>query len=296
MSRAKHWCFTINNWSEENQVNLRSLVPEHASYLVFGRETGENATPHLQGYVCFNSPLRFTAAKNHIGATAHIEVKRGTPKQASTYCKKDNDFEEFGECPGGQGKRNDWEAFVDFVTELGRVPTVRELIVHNPSLYARYKHACLEIAAAHLPAPVLVEGDPRLGWQSLVRGRALGDPNRRSIDFVVDPVGSSGKSWLCAKLVSEFPDRVQVLRVGRRDDLAHAIDDSKDIFLFDIPRTQMTFLQYPVLEMLKDRMVFSPKYHSGMKILRSVPYVAVFSNEHPDMNQMTGDRYHVIEI
>ena len=33
-----------------------------------------------------------------------------------------------------------------------------------------------------------------------------------------------------------------------------------------------------------------------MKVLRHVPYVAVFSNEHPDMEAMSTDRYNVIEV
>lgn len=295
MSQAKHWCFTINNWTEQDQVKLRGLI-DHVDYYVFGRETGDSGTPHLQGYVAFKEPKRFARAKELIGVNAHLEVKRGSPKQAADYCKKEGDYEDYGTLPGGQGKRSDWDRYVEFVGELGRVPSRRELAVHNPSIYARYRDAAMEIAAAHLPAPLLVEGDPRLGWQSLVYGRALGDPNGRSIDFVVDPLGSQGKSWLAAKLMSEEPDRVQILGVGRRDDVAHAIDPYKNIFLFDIPRTQMTFLQYPVLEMLKNRVVFSPKYQSQPKILRSVPYVAVFCNEMPDMNVMTSDRYKIIEI
>ena len=58
----------------------------------------------------------------------------------------------------------------------------------------------------------------------------------------------------------------------------------------------MEFLRYEILEMLKDRMVFSPKYASRMKFLHRVPHVVVFSNEYPAMDKMSDDRYdiHVI--
>lgn len=74
------------------------------------------------------------------------------------------------------------------------------------------------------------------------------------------------------------------------------IDIDKSIFLFDIPRGQMTYLQYSVLESMKDRMIFSPKYESSFKILRSTPHVIVFSNEAPDMNAMSTDRFKVINV
>lgn len=43
--QAKHWCFTINNYTvEETTPN-----PIQFTYLVIGKEVGENNTPHLQG-------------------------------------------------------------------------------------------------------------------------------------------------------------------------------------------------------------------------------------------------------
>lgn len=78
--------------------------------------------------------------------------------------------------------------------------------------------------------------------------------------------------------------------------MAHMISPSKSVFLINVPRTQMEFLQYSILEMLKDRMVSSPKYNSRMKVLEQVPHVVVFSNEAPDLAKMTMDRYDVREI
>lgn len=90
-------------------------------------------------------------------------------------------------------------------------------------------------------------------------------------------------------------DDVQFLSVGKRDDLAHAIEIQTRIFLLDIPRGQMEYLQYSVLEMLKNCLVFSPKYQSSMKRLLKCPHVIVFCNEYPDMDAMTRDRYYIID-
>ena len=265
-------------------------------YLVFGRERGDSGTPHLQGFFVVANPVSLSQSKTLLNNyRCHLEIARGTPQQAADYCKKDGDFEEFGELPQ-QGKRSDWDRFKEFVVDLGREPTTREIIAHNTSLWSRYSTACAEVAKAVLEPPQLTSTEPRLGFQTHVVGRIGGTPNPRTIDFIVDSEGNSGKSWICQYALTRWPDDVQVLSIGKRDDTAYMIDASKKIFLFDVPRGQMAFFQYAVMEMLKNRMVFSNKYKSTMKVLRHVPYVAVFSNEHPDMEAMSTDRYNVIEV
>jgi len=299
-SRCCRWVFTLNNYTDDEVNKLVTDLEPQCSYLVFGREVGDNGTPHLQGYCHFKNSARFNRVKGLIGERAWIAQARGTVQQAADYCKKENDYEEFGDTPVEQGTRNDWAEYRSFVLELGRVPTQREIINHNISLWARYSKSCLDIAQALLEPPALEVRPPRFGWQTEICGRIdgaiEGGANARSIDFVVDPFGASGKSWVTRWAITKHPDKVQVLRIGRRDDLAHAIDETKSVFLFDVPRMQMTFLQYSVLEMLKDQLVFSPKYASKMKVLTAVPYVGVFCNEQPDMNSLTSDRYKMFNI
>jgi len=74
------------------------------------------------------------------------------------------------------------------------------------------------------------------------------------------------------------------------------VDVRSRIFLVNVPRGQMEYLNYGVLEMLKDRMVLSPKYESSMKILLNCPHVIVFCNEDPDMSKMSADRYVIHEL
>ncbi|UOF80439.1 rep protein [Lamposivirus ageladense] len=290
---GRRYCFTLNNPTEEEIARINAL---EVKYIVYGHETGDNGTPHLQGFVIFNHSLQFNTVKNKLGERVHVEATRGTTDQAANYCKKDGNYVERGEYSSAQGKRSDWDAYKEWVLDLGRVPSRAEIVTCHPSLYARYRKACLDYAEALVPPPVLVEGEPRLGWQLIVGNIVNTVPNERHIHFVVDPDGNSGKSWMCKWYLTKYPERTQVLKIGKRDDLSYCIDIDKDIFLFDIPRGQMTYLQYSVLESLKDRMIFSPKYESAFKILRNVPHVIVFSNEQPDMNALSRDRYKIINV
>lgn len=97
-------CFTLNNYTEEDANKLRTW--DAASFMVMGREVGESATPHLQGYVEFNVPQRLTALKKFDGR-AHWEAAKGNAEQNVAYCTK-TDKEAFtkGERKQ-QGKRND---------------------------------------------------------------------------------------------------------------------------------------------------------------------------------------------
>lgn len=295
---GKKWCFTLNNWNDDEQQRIISVQNDPTFiYLVFGRESGDSGTPHLQGYVCFSHSLTRSQVKTKLGVhRAHLEVARGSPVQASAYCKKDNDFEEFGELPS-QGKRTDWDRYREFVQELGRIPTPRELVSHNVGLYARYKKGLLDIAVQILPPPKFTESQPRLGFQTSICGKIAADNHHpRKVDFVVDEVGNSGKSWITQWALSNYADKVQILGCGKRDDIAYQIDATKSVFLFDVPRAQMEYFQYPVIEMLKNRLVQSNKYEACLKQLPLVPYVAVFSNEMPDMEKMSEDRYNIIVV
>lgn len=296
---ARNWCFTLNNPNNDERTNLGSLYDSASPlihFLIVGREVGASGTPHLQCFVQFDRQVSLARCRRLISPRAHYEIARGTSLEASNYCRKDGDFDEYGQLVAGQGKRNDWEDLRTFVVGRGAVPSNRDLASNFPGLFSR-SAKLREICASFLPAPTLVDGDPRDGWQASICERVV-DPcdDSRKIYFYVDFVGNRGKSWLCAYLISKYPERVQVLSVGKRDDLAHVIDETKDIFLFDCPRGSMQFLQYSILEKLKDRMIFSPKYCSTVKILSRVPHVVVFCNEEPDRTTMSEDRWNVTII
>lgn len=85
--KARAWCFTINNYTTDDVRRLESLQTERC--VVGAEDAPTTGTPHLQGYVRFKEPQRFSWWKNQF-PTAHVEVRQGTETQAADYCKKDH--------------------------------------------------------------------------------------------------------------------------------------------------------------------------------------------------------------
>jgi len=151
----------------------------------------------------------------------------------------------------------------------------------------------MEFVDLVFPATIVDLGPFRPHQQTLSDRLDL-PPCDRKIIFVVDSVGNTGKTWFIKKFMSLNPTSVQQLSVGKRDDIAYAIDESKRVFFFDLPRSSAEFLQYTVLEQLKDGRIMSNKYQSRLKQLDGPVHVVVFMNERPNMSALSQDRYEII--
>lgn len=106
--KFRNYCWTLNNYTDEDEMNIQELFGE-AKYVVYGREIGQNGTPHLQGYIEFKNPRAFNAVCKLLGGKAHVEARRGTAKEAADYCKKDGNVFEIGEISNPNGVRKDHE-------------------------------------------------------------------------------------------------------------------------------------------------------------------------------------------
>lgn len=83
--RARNWCFTLNNYTENDIKHLESEFKDTADY-TFQQERGANGTKHLQGVVCFKNAVSFKHVKN-ILPQAHIEICKNK-RAAISYCSK----------------------------------------------------------------------------------------------------------------------------------------------------------------------------------------------------------------
>lgn len=137
MSRARSWCFTVNNWTPAEEVKVMALITdEHADAVACGKEVGEGGTRHLQGVVYLKSRMRLAQVKRVPGLErAHLEVMRGTWEQAKTYALKDGDIL-ISEGEGPQpGKRNDLKEAME---KMKGGMSLKELHYEEPAVVARY--------------------------------------------------------------------------------------------------------------------------------------------------------------
>jgi len=284
---ATRWCFTINNYSDEDIATLSSW---DSLYLIYGKELSESGTPHLQGFVTFKKQKRLSACKK-LHSTAHWEAAKGTSEQAADYCKKEGNFEEKGSLPSS-GKRNDLESFKDAVKK--GILDKKRLREEFSDICAKYPRFVNEYVSDNIPIPE-VKKHALKQWQADLNQRLLLPPNDREIIFIVDTVGNKGKSWFSKYYQELHPDSTSIMRPTKHADMAYALPDQLRVFFLDCTRTQLEHLPYSFLESLKDGLVMSNKYESRVRRYSDV-HIVVLLNQSPDMTALSEDRYSIVDL
>lgn len=298
--KAKRWAFTLNNYTDDDIQRLSGPL-ENVEYIIFGKEVGEQGTPHLQGTVVFTKPTYLRPAKGIIGE-AHFSVCRDL-KASIAYCKKEGDYTEVGIPPDDQANKNAKKRTSDRISDDDLLEDFKADVSNGLNAMAdiREKHS---IVCARFPAFVRdylhdkrkrepsVEAFPLRDWQQVLYQQLLKPPDPRRIFFIVDTQGNTGKSWF-AKYFCDYHGGAQIVIPGRKADMAYAVDPANKVFFFDCPRSkQGEYIQYDFLEEMKNGCIFSPKYESKMKTL-ATPHIVVLMNERPDQTKLSSDRYHI---
>lgn len=138
MSRTRKYCFTINNYTEEDvSVFDDEKFQSQITYFIIGKEVGEKGTPHIQGFIIFKNTKTFNQFKKWI-PRCHVEPCKGSIQSNYDYCSKDGDFLEFGIRPEEEpGKRNDLIAIKEAVLR-GAAPS--EIVVEHVSNYQQLRY------------------------------------------------------------------------------------------------------------------------------------------------------------
>jgi hypothetical protein len=124
--KARNYCFTVNNYSENDLGRFQELAQslDKHGYICYGLETAPTTgTKHIQGYIQLKSSQRFNFLHKYFGFKKdkkilkfHIESANGTHEDNKKYVKKDGQFFEFGE-PVSQGARSDLKRLKESVKE-----------------------------------------------------------------------------------------------------------------------------------------------------------------------------------
>lgn len=152
--RYRGWCFTLNNYSDEEEGFIQEIPFDSFRYLVYGKEIGDDKkTPHLQGFVLFSSMKSLSQVKKFLGTDrVHLEPQRGTSIQAASYCKKDGNFVELGlhppQDPSDQGPkgREFWQEQLSHAKD-------NEIDKCHPEVQLRLYSALIKIRDANIPKP-----------------------------------------------------------------------------------------------------------------------------------------------
>lgn len=286
-TRSKLWCFTLNNYTDDDLQRLSNPI-DGVVYMVFGKEIASTGTPHLQGTICFAERKRLLGVKEVVG-NAHCTVTRFLT-QSIEYCKKDGNVTEWGIPPEDkEKKRSDLEEFKASVREGVRSEKeLRELHSSVCAQYPRFVKDYLDDNKEKIEVPA----HPLRDWQASLNHKLLLPPDPRKIIFIVDRLGDSGKSWF-ARYYCGLHENAQLLSPGKKADMTFVLNDSCRVFFLDCPRSkQGDFIQYDFLEELKNGYVFSPKYESRVKCLKT-PHIVVMMNERPDGSKLSRDRYDI---
>lgn len=203
MSIAKNWCFTLNNYTNDDLHKLNDFsLNELCGYIIYGKETGAEGTPHLQGYVSLTRKSRLNQVRELISTRAHYEVMRGSPKQAADYCKKDGDFTEFGRPPGVKGTRSDLLTVQERIREGATKAEIRDEFF---GVYAKYPRA-IDAYISDLQGKRNWETENIIFWGKTGKGKTRAVYEFIEADQIYPHPGDNWFDGYCGQSVVLFDD------------------------------------------------------------------------------------------
>lgn len=152
-----------------------------------------------------------------------------------------------------------------------------------------------------IPKPIKVlEEDKLYDWQWNVLDILKEEPSDRLIYWYYEEKGNTGKSVFSKYLVVNHDC---LLLSGKAADMKYAISEyikkngyGPEKIIIDLPRSfNKSFLSYQGIEEIKNGLFFSGKFESNM-VCYNCPHLIIFSNEYPDMNKLSADRWVITNL
>jgi len=244
MSRSRNYVFTLNNY-----LNTELVDNLPCKFIAYSKEIAPTTgTPHLQGYVCFNSPKTLSAARRSLPG-CHLSIMRGSLAQNEDYCSKSADLVKRGTPPvsnqeKGMLEKERW----NIAREAAKTGNFDDI---DADIYMRCYGTIKNIFKDHQvkPSPL----DVKCFW-------------------IYGPTGT-GKSH---SVETTFPDCYK----KSMDDMKwfDGFDDHDEVYLEDLDIYQVKW--GGMLKRLADRWPMQASIKGSMKYIRP-KVVIVTSNYHP---------------
>lgn len=317
--RRHRW--TWNNYTEADVAHLKSFSEKDCDYIVFGREIAPTTgTPHLQGYVEWRNGTSGKALQNKFGSNkVSIRTCQAGRDDNILYCKKGDQTKDEYKTLKDKGPNYGLNAvivelsfkekhqgkpsvFTNLYESMLDTPNYAELLPGHTELCIKYASGVKSAIAAideRVRMDAIIEeykGKPLYKWQhSLFNELKYTKANDRNIIWYVDDTGNGehnrgghkGKSWFAGYLETHLS--ACVIENGKKADIAY-IYNYEPIVVFDIARTSEAYINYDVMESLKNGRIMSTKYNSCKKRFPS-PHIVVFANVAPNFSAMSEDRW-----
>ncbi len=293
--RLRAIAFTLNNYGPEDLDAIKDSGLY--KYGVIGREVGDKGTPHLQGYVQLAKQTAAKKAYRMLAALCsnhpHMGKAIKEPEVNRKYCSKDGDFVEWGVAPQPR-RRTDLHEMHDAIIGGADWLTLAKDFTNTHARYYKWgerlaeKHKCSE---AKIALKAKMSEETLRPWQTNALA-LLAKQSDREVLWIMDSTGGKGKTFL-AKWLCVVQDAFYV-EGGKKADISYAYA-FQDTVVFDLCRGTEEFVNYGTIESFKNGMMFSPKFHSTMKVFEPAK-VVVFSNWAPDTSKLSADRWNIIDL
>lgn len=266
--KYKHWMFTWNEeLDQEKLVELESFLKTFCNKYVFQEEKGETTgRRHLQGYfetiIRKRHPSLISLFKMKFGDVAQLTIERmlGTQTEAKEYCTKTDT----------------------------RVSSPR--MYGFPTPYEASDLQMFDNSANWYP------------WQKSFmelifnKDLTLKKPDDRTIIWIQDLMGNSGKSKLVKHICYNYSEEACKLSFGSSTQLRSACITAgpKKLYFIDVPRTlgkeDSINELISVIEDIKNGFIVSSMYGKHLQMMFDPPHIVVFANVYCPPNALSGDR------
>ena len=129
-------------------------------------------------------------------------------------------------------------------------------------------------------------------------------PTNRDVIWVIGKKGNEGKTWFQDYMESKFGWSKVIAGMDiklKKSSICHALTKrslmTTDIFLFDVGKAKTDDgVNYELLEKIKNGRILASKFDSKELKFHTPNTVVVFSNEKPDIKQLSKDRWKIFYI
>lgn len=291
--RSRRWAFTSFLLGLFTKFNYAS--GGKINYLIMGLEIcPKTKRKHIQGYIELKNQCVLKGAQKILGdKNAHFEKAKGNNAQNMKYCKKGGNFKESKNAHRSK-------------TSLCNVKDYESFIKHNksdwvildqsPKLFLGYMN-CKKMIINTLQGKK--QHDYSMKWLNkfipnkyqLIMLEHIFKQNERQITWVCDKKGGCGKTWFSKWFLILGAFRVTN---SKSKDICYAYN-YQDVIIFDFSRSLEEYVNYDILEQLKNGMIFSSKYKTSNKFFEP-PKIIVMANFLPKLEKLSMDRWDILNI